>query len=159
MASYTKTNWVNGTTPANATNMNKIEDALEELFNMIYPVGSIYMSVNSANPSTLFGGTWVAWGSGKVPVGVDSNDTDFATVEATGGEKKHTLTINELPAHKHNTNIGVRLSVDAGGYRAASDGPAQVEDNISRDSTEVGGGQSHNILQPYITCYMWKRTA
>jgi len=58
-------------------------------FDLIYPVGSIYMSVNSTNPSVMFGGTWESWGSGKVPVGVNTEETEFNTVEKTGGEKTH----------------------------------------------------------------------
>ena len=84
---------------ANASNLSMI-------FNAIYPVGSIYMSVNNVNPGTLFGGTWLAWGDGRVPVGVDQSaeairDVDFASSELTGGEKNHALTTSELPAHKH----------------------------------------------------------
>lgn len=55
-----------------------------EIFNLIYPVGSIYISVVATNPSTYFGGTWVAWGSGRVPVGINTSDSDFKTVEKTG---------------------------------------------------------------------------
>ena len=69
----------------------------------IYPVGSIKMTAENTNPSTYLGGTWVAWGAGKVPVGVDTTDTDFATVEKTGGEKEHILTTNEMPSHEHTT--------------------------------------------------------
>ena len=69
----------------------------------IYPVGSIKMTADNTNPSTYLGGTWVAWGAGKVPVGVDTTDTDFATVEKTGGEKEHILTTNEMPSHNHTT--------------------------------------------------------
>lgn len=69
----------------------------------IYPVGSIKMTADNTNPSTYLGGTWVAWGAGKVPVGVDTTDTDFATVEKTGGEKEHILTTNEMPSHEHTT--------------------------------------------------------
>ena len=72
------------------------------LINLLYPVGSIYMSVNNINPGTyLSGTTWEAWGSGRVPVGVNANDTDFETVEQTGGEKTHTLTASEMPVHTH----------------------------------------------------------
>lgn len=70
-------------------------------FDRVYPVGSIYLSVNNVNPGTLFGGTWVAWGSGRVPVGVDVDDADFSTAEKTGGEKKHALTASEGPQHDH----------------------------------------------------------
>jgi len=64
---------------------------------MLYPVGVIYMSVNATSPATLFGGTWTAWGTGRVPVGVDTADTDFNTVEKVGGEKTHLLTAAEMP--------------------------------------------------------------
>ena len=73
----------------------------------VYPVVSIYMSVNNTNPGTLFGGTWVTWGAGRVPVSVNTSDGDFSTVEKTGGEKTHTLSINEMPSHKHSTTVKV----------------------------------------------------
>ena len=66
-----------------------------------YPVGSIYMSTSSTNPSSLFGGTWVAWGSGRVPVGINTGDGNFNTVEKTGGESSHKLTVAEMPSHTH----------------------------------------------------------
>lgn len=56
-----------------------------KLTKLIYPVGSIYMSVKNTSPSDLFGGTWEIWGSGRVPVGVDSGQTEFSTVENPGG--------------------------------------------------------------------------
>ena len=59
------------------------------IWDCIYPIGSIYLSVNNINPSEYFGGTWVAWGSGRVPVGVNSSDSSFNTVEKTGGSKTH----------------------------------------------------------------------
>ena len=59
------------------------------IFDLIYPIGAIYMSVNSTNPGNLFGGTWVAWGSGRVPVGVNTSDSDFSSPEKTGGSKSH----------------------------------------------------------------------
>ena len=72
-----------------------------DIVDILYPVDSILMSTNSANPSTYLGGTWVAWGSGRVPVGVDTGQTEFNTVEKTSGEKAHTLTTAELPSHTH----------------------------------------------------------
>ena len=65
----------------------------QAVIDAIYPVGSIYMSVSSTNPGTTFGvGTWEAWGSGKVPVGVNTSDTSFNTVEKTGGHKSNSYT-------------------------------------------------------------------
>lgn len=111
------------------------------------------MSVSSTNPSSLFGGTWVEWGSGKVPVGIDASDSDFNVVEKTGGEKTHTLTISEMPKHRHG---GMFMSYLAGSRnQIGNDNNARYIDNTDW----VGGDGSHNNLQPYITCYMWKRTA
>ena len=76
--------------------MDEMQALIDEgmTFSKIYPVGSIYLSVSSTNPSSLFGGTWVAWGSGRVPVGINTSDTDFSTVEKTGGNKN-------LQSHTH----------------------------------------------------------
>lgn len=87
--------------------------------NKTYPIGSIYMSVNAVNPKTLFGGTWIAWGTGRIPVGLDTGQTEFNITEKTGGTKtinlshSHTsnahthttgnctLSIGQLPVHNH----------------------------------------------------------
>lgn len=73
----------------------------QEIFKLIYPVGSIYISTSSTNPSSYFGGTWKAVAQGRTLVGVNTSDTDFNTVMKTGGSKTHTLTIDEMPAHAH----------------------------------------------------------
>lgn len=148
--------------PNKAIGSGLIEVNGTDLFKQIYPVGSIYMSVNNTNPSNYFGGTWVAWGSGRVPVGVNTNDTSFSTVEKTGGAKTHTLTVNEMPSHSHRivyTNNGKELSLDDGGsnYNLSWGSSGCGNGNVIANST--GGGQAHNNLPPYITCYMWKRTA
>lgn len=68
----------------------------------VWPVGSVFISVVSTNPGTLLGfGTWSAFGAGRVLVGLDSGQTEFDTVEETGGAKTHTLTSAEMPAHTH----------------------------------------------------------
>lgn len=126
---------------------------------MLYPVGSIHMSVNSANPSTYFGGTWVSWGAGQVPVGVNASDSDFSTVEKTGGEKTHTLTEDEMPKHRHGS-----MSLPVNYASGTKEGRFVVAPDSSYSSTYInttysGNGTAHNNLQPYITCYMWKRTA
>lgn len=66
-----------------------------------HPVGSLEINTSGTNPSEYLGGEWESFGSGRTLVGVDSNDSDFDTVEETGGEKTHTLTTNEIPAHTH----------------------------------------------------------
>ena len=132
-----------------------------DIGNALYPVGSIYMSVNNTNPSTFFGGTWEAWGAGKVPVGVDTADTDFNAVEKTGGEKTHILTVNEMPKHSHSLPTfysnpekeNITFADSAFNADKASDGTVSNGGQV----ISAGGGQAHNNLQPYITCYMWKR--
>lgn len=118
---------------------------------LIYPIGSIYLSVNATNPSKYFGGTWVAWGTGRAPVGVDTTQTEFSTVEKTGGSKdlqEHTHTLT-LEANSCSYGEG---GTTGWGYNGGSGG------NIRHTTTSAGTGNSGN-LQPYITCYMWKRVA
>ena len=124
-------------------------------FDKIYPVGSIYMSVNSTNPKNLFGGTWVAWGTGRVPVGVDTSQEEFSTVEKTGGEKTHELTIAELAKHTHTYQRAI-YNAGTNGF-LSQDGKAGIGGSYT--TGETGESKPHNNLQPYITCYMWKRTA
>ena len=127
------------------------------LFDLVYPVGSIYMSVSSANPETIFGGTWVAWGAGRVPVGIDTGQTEFNTVEKTGGHKL-------LQSHSHGLTGQFQPSqeVDDGNYSfpACGDSGAPVTRDYSTvaGTTSTGGGNAEN-LQPYVVCHMWKRTA
>lgn len=151
-------NFPDTSTPLNAENLN---NNFKEIFNLIYPVGSIYMSVSSTDPSTLFGGIWERWGNGRVPVGINTGDGDFNTVEKTGGSKTHTLTINEMPAHTHevkygtSSSVGLNADTSGEGYKLTYTlGGKQALNAIS-----TGGNQAHSILQPYITCYMWKRVS
>ena len=224
----------------NSTNVSyktsTVKAALDDLYGLtaddvwqkIYPVGSIYISAVSTSPATLFGGTWVEFGKGRTLVGVDTSDTSFNTVEKTGGEKTHTLTSAEsgqknlgsitssdnnrghthsMQNHTHTTNIGSHAhdviwgtnsvgitpsgsgksileltawkwsttnSLNSGGMgttscnigNKTSGGPSN---NTTGDASQkhthtvtISGSDAtsaHNNLQPYITVYMWKRTA
>lgn len=132
-----------------------VTDLTKQLFLLMHRVGDIIFSTSDENPSTIYGGTWVAWGKGQVPVGVDTSDSDFNTVEKTGGEKEHTLTVDEMPSHKH--DFGQQFATTSSlsgayGYYMIAGTQTDVIKN-------TGGNQPHNNLQPYITCYMWKRIA
>lgn len=86
--------------------LTALENTQVSVANM-YPVGSIYLTTNSTNPGELSGfsgTTWVAWGSGRVPVCVGS-DSDFGSAEKTGGSKTHTITVGEMPKHSHTYNM------------------------------------------------------
>lgn len=166
-----------------------LKEYIQQFAKTMYPVGSIYMSTKSTNPSTYFGGTWVAWGSGRVPVGINTSDSNFNTVEKTGGASTVALTTAQMPSHSHakgslatasagahTHNLqnqkapwgldggGNRCLVDAtSGYTAVTNktttsGGAHTH-TISGSTAAAGSGSAHNNLQPYIVCYMWKRTA
>lgn len=139
-----------------------VTDLTKQLFLLMHRVGDIIFSTSDENPSTIYGGTWVAWGKGQVPVGVDTSDSDFNTVEKTGGEKEHTLTVDETPSHKHDiyggntTTTNTLASYNSNGWITLLGGMTYKNDGTM---TTVGNDEPHNNLQPYITCYMWKRTA
>ncbi|MBR4683173.1 MAG: hypothetical protein IKP06_07775 [Elusimicrobiaceae bacterium] len=147
------------------TTINEMQRQIDNLQNnywkTIYPIGAIYMSTSQTNPASLFGGTWVAWGSGRVPVGVNAADSDFNTVEKTGGEKKHTLTIAEMPRHAGHVTYNGNYTILSQYGTQYSSRPYRKEasNEIVPNEEYTGSGQPHNIVQPYITCYMWKRTA
>lgn len=130
----------------------------KKYINPYWPIGSIYLSVSSANPTKCFGGTWQQIAKGRTLVGVDSTQTEFNTVKKTGGEKTHKLIISELPKFKPEANNGATTFDNSGrGHDAA-----QTDGNRSYnylDIKEIGGDQPHNNLQPYFTCYIWLRTA
>lgn len=125
-----------------------------------FPVGSLYLTVGNENPNTTIGGTWVRFGNGRTLVGVNTNDSDFNSVEKTGGEKTHKLTINEMPSHNHNMQKRYAKQVDWNmGYPDAIHYSGDWYNTYGVVSTaNTGGNQAHNNLQPYITVYMWKRT-
>jgi len=133
---------------------------------VVYPVGAIFTTVtayaDSAAVVTAIGGTtWVAFGAGKVLIGVDTGDSDFNTIEETGGAKTHTLTTSEIPAHSHTITAG-GSNTDSGNGDYAS-GSAPLYNNSTYTWTNLaaantGGGGAHNNVQPYITVYFWKRT-
>lgn len=136
-----------------------VTDLTKQLFLLMHRVGDIIFSTSDENPSTIYGGTWVAWGKGQVPVGVDTSDSDFNTVEKTGGEKEHTLTVVEMPSHTHAQYV-TSDNQGGGGIRVdyTKDG-SSIPYLQGIDTGSSGENQPHNNLQPYITCYMWKRTA
>lgn len=117
-----------------------------------YPVGSIYMSVNSTSPATLFGGTWqriqdcflLAAGS-------------TYAAGATGGEAEHTLTINEMPSHSHDSETWSYR--DGSLYNWFTTSPGSHVDWKQTTINNTGGGAAHNNMPPYLAVYVWQRTA
>lgn len=141
-----------------SNNIKYIDKKISDLLNMFYPVGSVYETMDSSfDPNEKWGGTWERI-KGKTLVGVDENDSDFNTAEKTGGEKTHTLVVSELPKHTHanyvkRTNITINNSGNTHVTCHSSNSGATVGHNIG----STGEGVAHNNLQPYITCFIWKR--
>jgi hypothetical protein len=152
-----------------------VQDIADAIKSALYPVGSIYTNATSStNPGTLLGfGTWTAFGAGRVMVGFDSGNALFDTAEETGGSANainvsHTHTATSTvtdPGHIHNSlGYGSGNSANygnGGGIAQTNNSTASATTGISVStsiSTEGSSGTNANY-QPYITVYMWKRTA
>lgn len=132
---------------------NAFEQAAIARDKRTWRVGSLYMNAqDNTNPAEFMGfGRWSLYGRGRVLVGQDSSDGDFNRAGETGGEKRHRLSNAEMPRHSH------EYLQYGSGYGAQG---AYNEDNGTHKQTSAeGGNQSHNNLQPYITVYIWRRTA
>lgn len=137
----------------------KTPGGIKSFLDAVYPVGSIYMSVKSTNPGTLFGGTWVAI-AGRFLLGCSST----YPAGSTGGEATHKLTVDEMPSHNHfnfaNTNGFAThcVGVAWGNYVILPKSSEGEVYNYNAPTTQ-GGGKSHNNMPPYLSVYVWKRTS
>lgn len=120
----------------------------------VYPVGSIYMSVNSTNPKNLFGGTWEQI-QGRFLFGMNSS----YPAGSTGGEITHKLTQAEMPKHNHviyypnagGPDEGAALGFPEAGSKNTWWAPACM-------TGQTGDNEAHNNMPPYLSVYIWKRT-
>jgi hypothetical protein len=141
---------------------------------LLYPVGSIYTNSSvSTNPGTLFGfGTWTAFGAGRVMVGLDAGDASFDTAEETGGSKDaivvahtHTGTTDSNGAHAHTYSAPSGNQILGAGTNSAVFTAVTANTSTAGAHTHTfttgstGSSGTNGNLQPYITVYMWKRTA
>ena len=125
--------------------------------------------MTNTNPGTIFGGTWVAFGEGRVLIGAGSitdarGESATFTAGATGGEMKHVLSEDEMPSHKHSVYTGQ----DQGELRPYTETLPKIAptyyDSVAKPTVwfptnNAGHGYAHNNMQPYIVVYMWQRTA
>lgn len=201
--------------PITTTMLSELQEQIDNIGTTIYPIGSIYLSLEDTDPSELFGGIWVAYGEGRTLVGVgtgtDENSVQKTfTIDQIGGEYIHSLSIAELPSHSHtgsvtsagsHTHTGSAGSAGSHGHNLKVHGSSPPLSSILTNgvsgreqyssSTPNGSANSHilengdhthtlslnsagshthsltidstgednahNVMQPYVTVYMWKR--
>lgn len=147
-------------TSNNPVSNKVIKKYVDNMVDLIYPVGSIYMSANDTSPSILFGGEWE-----RIKDRFLLSCGDTYSAGSTGGSATHTLTVNEMPSHTHSSNISTTdddtkfgvLKSEGGwlGEVLVSWGALVREDAVFPQ----GGNQPHNNMPPYLAVYMWKRIA
>ena len=172
---------------SNYYNKTETDNLLNNMIDTIYPVGAIYLSVNSTNPSVLFGGTWE-----QIKDKFLLSAGDSYSAGTTGGEAEHELTTAETPKHSHtrgtmeiegqfdtratNYNRGIIIRNEDLFLKSDSSntGDSLTQTNPSQNmfrytfrasrlwtgaTSEVGENQAHNNMPPYLAVYVWKRTA
>ena len=145
-------------------NANKGTPLDKYILSKVYPIGSIYISVNNVNPGNLFGGTWASFGEGRVLIGAgtgtDVNGKQMTfTAGATGGEYSHQLTVNEMPSHNHSPSSTGKVQIAnlGGGSYVVADLSQKGNTNWAYKTASTGGNQAHSLMGPYIVGYMWRR--
>lgn len=138
--------------------VNTLTEKFASIIDVVYPVGSIYMSVNAADPSKLFSGTLWEKLEGRFLLGSSST----YKLGSTGGEATHTLTYDEMPKHTH-----AMYSGNSGGPQDwEPDGGSYLVDSVTENKTTwwaplgmnyAGGSAAHNNMPPYLVVNMWKR--
>ena len=146
-----------------APNAITTTEIAQSFLDTIYPIGSIYTNAtDDTNPGTLLGfGTWEEFGAGRVPVGIDSGDTDFDTAEETGGNKT-TTTTTVVPIDGYGTTGGAPGTIGSGRMVVGSgvnETGETLESLKAAGNTQTITSSNINVVQPYIVVYMWKRTA
>lgn len=148
-----------------------------EHLNACYPVGSVKLTWDAANPGTRLGGTWVQFSQGRVLIGQGTGNDGSTSMTfgagATGGEYKHKLSESEMPAHSHwlsgDANHtahsfawgGAGKNVWLNTLAAAGNGSGNVANTVQHEwnhTTNTGGNGLHNNVQPYQVIYAWRRT-
>ena len=133
----------------------------QQILDIIWPVGSIYLSDNATNPNTKFGGTWVKLSGGFIYGSTTTSGNTYSTGNGTGtATNSHTLTIDQMPSHSHTLNkTGRPLYWDSGlTAMGGLTGGSTVQYTWDCGTQSAGGGKGHSHNIPYIACSIWRRT-
>lgn len=164
--------WIKESGQGTSSDITELKNRLDNIWSVIYPVGSIYISTNSTNPAAIFGGSWEAYAQGRCIFGVGGTGTAFNTVGKTGGSEylqshdhKFTAVMDNRNGSTGASNVwgvtNVTVSRNVGESESAKtylDAMSGKADRITIDgfTSSAGTGSSGN-LPPYITCYIWRR--
>ena len=160
LTGISKANTIKDDTEKSGQSSNTYKTIKDILLDSVYPIGSIYISVNDVSPASFLGGEWVEFAKGKTIVGIDSTNIRFNNPEKTGGLETVKLETSQLPEHIHS----IKMSVSTG---AIQDTDAFTNIGIKSesgpihygDTNKAGLNQPHENMPPYIVVYMWKRVS
>lgn len=151
--------------PNSFLTQNEVQRMIDNSISMIaiprildaYPVGSLYISENSASPANLFGGTWLRITDARVIIA--GQDSGTYSVGSVGGEESHAITEGEMPSHSHGTaqNAGTSNTFDANIIIGSATTQGVKRNKLN--TLKEGGNQKMSLMQPWKAYYVWKRTA
>lgn len=134
------------------------QNIIKSFLDFFHPVGSIYISTSSTfNPQTAWGGTWKKTADGRCLIGA----SDKYPLRSTGGEAEHTLTVNEMPAHRHyKSRVNWYNDLQTNGISVNIVAKSNLKVDGSDHYTDyAGNSKAHNNMQPYLAVYIWERVA
>lgn len=162
---YTRTNWEDApstNTPVSSARLNNMEQCLVNLVEQLNKINNavkFYSSPTPENPADIFGGKWERL-KGRFLWGIEDGESGGVT----GGEKTHTLTVNEIPAHTHKTQINTYSAFNpqtTGNNNSGALGTLTKDDvnqpNYRATISNEGGNKPHNNMPPYYGVYLWRR--
>lgn len=124
-----------------------------KLLSEVFPINKIEVFFDAEDHSNFLGFQWEMVSQGKMPIGLNTSDTDFNSIGKTGGEKEVTLTVDQIPPHTHS----YKQNISSQNLATGNYGVHNWNSNSTTGST--GGGQPHNNMPPYIVMAFWKRIA
>ena len=159
LTGVSKANKIKDDTNKSGQNSNTYKSIKNILLDSVYPVGSIYISVNKESPKSFLGGEWTLFGQGRTIVGIDSTNPRFKTPEHKDGSETVKLTRDQIPRHNHYIKMSVPTGVIQDTNAFTNIGIKSESGPINYGSTsDVGSDLAHENMPPYIVVYMWKRT-
>lgn len=164
--------WIQQHEQQTSTDVSELKSRVDNIWDVIYPIGAIYISTSNVNPEVLFGGTWAGFAQGRCIFGVDPSDSDFSLVRQNAGSKnlqQHSHTFKAVFDARNgstgakniwgvtNTTVSQNTGESENGKVYISEATGKADRVTIEGSTGVTGIGNNENLPPYITCYIWER--